>query len=82
MDQIISTAGTNLAPAFDSAGGLDTGVYPYQYCNDQRGPEEDVDAYLPTIESEDYLFRCTWGANCVKLVVLVGEVLPAGDIFS
>lgn len=77
-----SSAGTNAAPAFDSAGGLDTGVYPYQYCNDQRGPEEDVDAYLPTIESEDYLLRGTWGANCGKLVMLVGEVLPAGDIFS
>jgi hypothetical protein len=77
-----SSAGTNALPAFDSADALDTGVYPYQYFNDQRGPEEDVDAYLPTIESEDYLFRGTWGANCQKMVVLVGEVLPSGDIFS
>jgi hypothetical protein len=77
-----SSAGTNALPAFDSADALDTGVYPYQYFNDQRGPEEDVDAYLPTIESEDYLFRGVWGANITKMVVLVGEVLPSGDIFS
>jgi len=82
-ETVPSSAGTNAQPSFDSANGLDTGVYPYQYFQDQRSIAEDVDAYLPTIESEDYLFRGgNWGANCSKMVVLVGEVLPAGDIFS
>lgn len=81
--QVPSTAASFGVPtANDNPGGRDTGVWPYQYFMDQRSWAEDVDAYLPTIESEDYLFRGSWGASCSKMVVLVGEVLPAGDIFS
>jgi hypothetical protein len=67
---------------FDSPLGLDTGVYPIQYCNDNRSPEENANLYLPTIESEDYLLRGSYGSNTSKLVVLVGEVLPQGNIFE
>jgi len=41
-----------------------------------------VNFYLPTIESEDFLLRGSWGSACSKLVMLVCEVLPQADIFS
>ena len=66
----------------DSPGGLDTGVFPIPYFLDTREPTENVNFYLPTIESEDYLLRGSWGSAVSKLVMLVCEVLPQGDIFS
>jgi len=66
----------------DTAGGLDTGVFPIPYFCDTRDITENVNFYLPTIESEDYLLRGSWGSACSKLVTLVCEVLPQGDIFS
>ncbi len=66
----------------DNANGLDTGVFPIPYFVDTRDITEDVNFYLPTIESEDYLLRGSWGSNCSKLVMLICEVLPQGDIFS
>lgn len=72
---------SNGSVAFDSAGGLDTGVYVTQYFLNERTMEEDTNLYLPTIESEDFNLRGSWGANCYKMTVLVGEVLPQGNIF-
>src|SRR5574337_316185 len=46
----------------DTAGGLDTGVFPIQYCVDTRELVENTNFYLPTIESEDYLLRGSWGS--------------------
>jgi hypothetical protein len=66
----------------DTAYGLDTGVFPIPYFIDTRDITENVNFYLPTIESEDYLLRGSWGSACSKLVMLVCEVLPQGDIFS
>jgi hypothetical protein len=66
----------------DAPGGLDTGVFPIQYCVDQRDITENTNFYLPTIESEDYLLRGSWGSAVSKLVTLVCEVLPQGDIFG
>lgn len=66
----------------DATLGFDTGVFPIPYFADTRDITENVNFYLPTIESEDYLLRGSWGSNCSKMVVLVGEVLPQGDIFS
>lgn len=66
----------------DAAGGLDTGVFPVQYCVDTRDLTENTNFYLPTIESEDYLLRGSWGSAVSKLVTLVCEVLPQGDIFG
>lgn len=67
---------------FDSPGGLDTGVYPINYFNDRRSPDENANLYLPTIESEDYLLRGSYGSATYKLTMLVGEVLPQGNIFE
>lgn len=66
----------------DAPGGLDTGVFPIPYCVDQRDITENTNFYLPTIESEDYLLRGSWGSAVSKLVTLVCEVLPQGDIFG
>jgi hypothetical protein len=66
----------------DSPGGTDTGVWPILYNCDTRDITENVNFYLPTIESEDYLLRGSWGSAVSKLVTLVCEVLPQGDIFS
>lgn len=76
------TGGSTTGPALDTAGGQDTGVWPYQYCVNRRTLEEDVAAYLPTIESEDYLLRGSWGSAVAKMTVLKCEVLPRGDIFG
>jgi hypothetical protein len=66
----------------DNANGLDTGVFPIPYYTDTRDITENANFYLPTIESEDYLLRGSWGSACSKLVMLVCEVLPQGDIFN
>ena len=57
-------------------------MWPVQYFNDTRDPAENVNFYLPTIESEDYLLRGSWGSAVSKLVTLVCEVLPQGSIFD
>lgn len=72
---------SNGTVAFDSANGLDTGVYVTQYFLNTRTQEEDTNLYEPTIESEDFLLRGSWGTNCYKMTILVGEVLPQGNIF-
>jgi hypothetical protein len=79
-----ATGGTasTAAIAIDTPGGADTGVWPVQYFADTRDITENTDFYLPTIESEDYLFRGSWGSAVSKLVTLVCEVLPQGDIFG
>lgn len=66
----------------DSPNGQDTGVWPIQYFVDTRSPDENANFYLPTIESEDYLLRGSWGSAVSKLVALVCEVLPQGNIFA
>lgn len=79
-----ATGGTasTAATAIDTPGGQDTGVWVQQYFLDGRGEDENANFYLPTIESEDYLLRGSWGSAVSKLVCLVCEVLPQGDIFS
>lgn len=77
-----ASSGATPATGQDAAGGLDTGVFPIQYCVDTREMTENTNFYLPTIESEDYLLRGSWGSAVSKLVTLVCEVLPQGDIFG
>ncbi len=77
-----AASGATPSQGQDTAGGLDTGVFPIQYCVDQREMTENTNFYLPTIESEDYLLRGSWGSAVSKLVTLVCEVLPQGDIFG
>lgn len=78
------TGGATTAPGLDTAGGIDNGVWPYQYCCNRDDPlVETVAKYLPTIESEDYLLRGqSFGTNVSKMVILKCEVLPRGDIFG
>lgn len=79
-----ATGGTSSTAvvAADTPGGQDSGVWPIQYFGDTRDVTENTNFYLPTIESEDYLLRGSWGSSVSKLVMLVSEVLPQGDIFS
>ncbi len=75
---------TGATPNFgqDTPWGIDTGVFPIPYFADTRDVTENANFYLPTIESEDYLLRGSWGSAVSKLATLVCEVLPQGDIFS
>ncbi len=84
MPGTAATGGTSstITVAIDTPDGQDTGVWPIQYFLDGRDPTENVNFYLPTIESEDYLLRGSWGSAVSKMTVLVNEVLPQGDIFS
>ncbi len=75
-------AGATIDSFASGLSGRDTGVFPLQYCTDNRSPEENANLYLPTIESEDYLLRGVWGANAAKMFVLVNEILPQGNIFG
>jgi hypothetical protein len=70
--------------ANDTSGGRNLGVFPYSYAHEFDGQfgHENGDLYLPTIESEDYLLRGSWGGSLTSLVALVDEVLPQGNIFS
>lgn len=77
-----AASGATPSEGMDTVNGLDTGVFPIQYCVDQRDATENTNFYLPTIESEDYLLRGSWGSAVSKLVTLVCEVLPQGDIFG
>lgn len=79
-----ATLGTasSIPVQIDSPNGADTGVWPIPYFLDGRDPTENANFYLPTIESEDYLLRGSWGSAVSKMVMLVGEVLPQGDIFG
>lgn len=56
------------------------GVFPIQYMSGPPG-YDNGDRWLPTIESEDYILRGVYGNNGT-ITMLVGEVLPQGDIFS
>jgi len=65
------------------SGGLAgrwNGVFPYEYLSGPPGYDSG-DRWLPTIESEDYILRGSWGNNGT-LTMLVGEVLPQGNIFD
>jgi hypothetical protein len=70
--------------ANDTSGGRNLGVFPYSYCHEFIGQpgHENGDLYLPTIESEDYLLRGSYGGSLTTLVALIDEVLPQGNIFS
>jgi hypothetical protein len=55
-------------------------VFPYDYFSGPPG-YDNADRWLPTIESEDYLLRGSWGNNGT-LTMLIGEVLPQGNVFT
>ena len=77
------SAGSTIDAFTSGLSGADTGVWPIQYFFDERDSAvENANLYLPTIESEDYLLRGSWGSACSTLRFLVGEVLPQGNIFG
>lgn len=73
------------ADAFTVSGGVGrwNGVFPITYNHEFVGQvgHETGDLYLPTIESEDYILRGSYG-NAGVITMLVNEVLPQGNIFS
>jgi hypothetical protein len=75
--------GQGTAGVGDVANAKDNGVYPYDYCHEFDGKvgHETGDLYLPTIESEQYVFRGSWG-NAGTITLLINDVLPQGNIFS
>ena len=79
----IAAGGTGTAATADAVGGYDNGVFPYDYCHefDGRVGHELGDLYLPTIESEAFILRGSWG-NAGTLTVDFNEVLPQGNIFT
>jgi hypothetical protein len=56
------------------------GVFPISYLSGPPG-FDNGDRWLPTIESEDYILRGIWGNNDT-ITMLVGEVLPQGNVFQ
>lgn len=56
------------------------GVFPIPYLSGPPG-FDNGDRWLPTIESEDYILRGVWGNNDT-ITMLVGEVLPQGNVFQ
>jgi hypothetical protein len=68
--------------AFTVAGGVGrwNGVFPIDYLSGPPG-YDNGDRWLPTIESEDYILRGVYGNNGT-MTMLVGEVLPQGNVFQ
>jgi hypothetical protein len=71
------------ASTADAVGGYDNGLFPYDYCHEFNGHvgHELGDLYLPTIESEAYIIRGSYG-NAGTMTVDFNEVLPQGNIFT
>lgn len=76
----LNTVGT--AGVGDVTNGKDNGVYPYDYCHEFDGKvgHETGDLYLPTIESEQFVLRGSWG-NAGVITCLINDILPQGNIF-
>lgn len=66
----------------DAAGGLDNGVFPYDWAHefDGRVGHENRDLWLPTIEATRFEFSGSW-ANAGVLTVLTNDVAPQGNVF-
>lgn len=73
-------AGSTADTFANALPGRFNGVFPISYMSGPPG-FDNMDRLLPTIESEDYILRGSWGSAGV-MTMLVGEVLPQGDIFS
>lgn len=73
--------GTNV-PANDSPGGLDNGVFVYDFTHEFDGTlgQENRDLWLPTLGSTRLEIQGTW-ANAGVLTVLTNDVAIAGSVF-
>lgn len=76
------TIGATAAPALDSPGGLDSGVFPYDFAHEFKGQVgfELRDLWLPTLGSTRLEIGGTWGA-AGTLYVLTNDVAVAGNVF-
>lgn len=78
---------TNVAPggaaiANNAAGGLDAGVFPYDFAHEFKGQVgfENRDLWLPTLGSTRLEIGGSWGA-AATLYVLTNDVSVAGNVF-
>ncbi len=69
-------------PVQDTAGGLDSGVYVYDFTHDFNGilGLENNDLWLPTLGSTRLEIQGSF-ANAGTLTVLTNDVAPAGSVF-
>jgi hypothetical protein len=69
-------------PANDSAGGLDNGVFVYDFCHEFDGSigHENRDLWLPTLGSTRLELQGTIG-NAGTLTVMTNDVAIAGTVF-
>jgi hypothetical protein len=70
------------APALDAPGGLDAGVFVYDFTNEFDGllGRENRDLWLPTLGSTRLELQGTF-ANAGTLTVLTNDVAIAGNVF-
>jgi hypothetical protein len=70
------------ALAADSAGGLDNGVFVYDFCHEFNGTigQENRDLWLPTLGSTRLELQGTWG-SASTVTVLTNDVAIAGSVF-
>jgi hypothetical protein len=70
------------ALAADTAGGLDNGVFVYDFCHEFNGTigQENRDLWLPTLGSTRLEFQGNW-AQAGVMTVLTNDVAIAGSVF-
>jgi hypothetical protein len=70
------------ALAADTAGGLDSGVFVYDFCHEFNGTigQENRDLWLPTLGSTRLEFQGNW-AQAGVMTVLTNDVAIAGSVF-
>lgn len=75
-----SVGGTT--PALDTARGLDSGVYVYDFCHEFDGTigQENRDLWMPTLGSSRLEVQGTF-TNAGTLTVLTNDVAIAGSVF-
>jgi hypothetical protein len=76
------TRRTGYINAIETAGGLDNGVFVYDWIHEFDGKmgHELRDGWLPTVQSTRLEIQGSWG-NADKMDVLTNDVAPAGEVF-
>jgi hypothetical protein len=73
---------TGYSSAIETAGGLDNGVFPYDFCHefDNKLGRELRDGWLPTVQSTRLEGQGTFG-SADALDILTNDVATAGEVF-
>jgi hypothetical protein len=68
--------------AIETAGGLDNGVFVYDWCHEFDGKlgNELRDGWLPSVQSTRLEIQGQW-ALASKLDIITNDVAPAGEVF-